>query len=73
MNTVLLRRTWRALAVRTILIAAGLAIWGFLMPVIYAQFGAQFKEMFESGSFPQQFADFARRSPRMHQESLRHA
>ncbi len=59
MNTVLLRRTWRSLAVRTLLIALGLGIWGFLMPVVYAAYGAQFKAMFDSGAFPQQFAEFA--------------
>jgi ABC-2 type transport system permease protein len=58
MNGVLLRRTWRALAFRTLLIAIGLAVWGFLMPVIYTQFGAQFKKLFESGQFPRQLAEF---------------
>lgn len=58
-NTVLLRRTWRALSVRTILVAVALAIWGFLMPVVYATYGAQFKALFESGAFPREFADFA--------------
>lgn len=59
MNTVLLRRTWRALGVRTALIGLALAIWGFLMPVIYTQFGAQFKQLVDRGMLPQQFADFA--------------
>jgi ABC-type transport system involved in multi-copper enzyme maturation permease subunit len=58
MNTVLLRRTWRALTIRMLLISIALAIWGFLMPVIYSQFGVQFKQLFESGSFPKQLADF---------------
>jgi ABC-2 type transport system permease protein len=57
-NSVLLRRTWRALAFRTLIIALGLAIWGALMPVIYSQFGAQFKSLFDSGAFPKQLADF---------------
>src|SRR4029079_17328355 len=58
MNSVLLRRTWRALACRTLIIALGLAIWGALMPVIYSQFGAQFKQLFDSGQFPKQIAEF---------------
>jgi ABC-type transport system involved in multi-copper enzyme maturation permease subunit len=58
-NTVLLRRTWRALSFRTLVIGVALAIWGFLMPVIYSEFGAQFKQFFESGAFPKQFAEFA--------------
>jgi len=59
MNAVLLRRTWRALALRTAVIAVALAAWGFLMPVIYTQFGAQFEQLFNSGTFPKQFAEFA--------------
>src|SRR4051812_16116552 len=58
MNTVLLRRTWRALTIRVLLISIALAVWGFLMPVIYSQFGSQFKSLFESGAFPKQLANF---------------
>jgi ABC-2 type transport system permease protein len=41
-----------------VIIALGLAIWGALMPVIYSQFGAQFKQLFDSGQFPKQIAEF---------------
>jgi ABC-2 type transport system permease protein len=43
---------------RTLVIAVGLFIWGLLMPVIYSQFGAQFKQLLNSGAFPQQLAEF---------------
>ncbi len=59
MNRVLLRRIFRGLALRTLIVAAALAAWGFIMPIIYAQFGAQFKQLFDSGTFPKQFAEFA--------------
>ncbi len=58
MNLVLLRRTWRAQAFRALIIAAGLGIWGFLMPIIYAQFGVQFQQLFNSGIIPKEFAEF---------------
>jgi ABC-2 type transport system permease protein len=57
-SPVIFGRTWRALSLRTLVIAIGLAIWGFLLPVIYAQFGAQFSQLLDSGAFPKQFAEF---------------
>ena len=38
----LLRRTWRAQRSRVALVCLALAIWAFLMPVIYATFGREF-------------------------------
>ena len=40
------------------MIGVALGIWGFLMPVIYSQFGVQFKQLFDSGQFPRQMAEF---------------
>ena len=37
----LLRRTWRAQRSRVALVVLALAVWAFLMPVIYATFGRQ--------------------------------
>jgi len=59
MSGVLLRRTWRAMTFRTLVITAALFGWGFLMPVIYSQFGAQFKQLSDGGAFPKEFAEFA--------------
>jgi ABC-2 type transport system permease protein len=58
MNPTLLRRSWRANRVRVLLIAAALVFWGFLLPVIYAQFGTQFQELANSGILPKQLTDF---------------
>jgi ABC-2 type transport system permease protein len=58
MNLPLLGRTFRSLAFRALLIAIGLAIWGFLMPVVYSQFGEQFKQIAESGQLPDVFSNF---------------
>jgi len=44
---------WRLLAV-----AAGLAVWGFLLPVIYATFGADFRQLVEGGYFADLFDTF---------------
>ena len=49
-------QTWRAQGIKLALVSAALAIWGFLMPVIYAQFGSQFRAILESGILPAQFA-----------------
>lgn len=58
MNLTVLRQTWRAQRLKLLAVEVGLAIWGFLMPVIYATFGAQLKDLLDSGVFPRQFADF---------------
>ena len=58
MNLRLLRWTVGAKRARLLAVAAGLAVWGFLMPVIYATFGADFRALVESGVVPQQFARF---------------
>jgi ABC-2 type transport system permease protein len=58
MNLVLLGHTWRSQRLKLAIVAIGLAAWGFLMPIIYSQFGVQFKQLFESGVIPQQFAQF---------------
>ena len=56
MNRALFGQTWRAQGIKLALVSAALAIWGFLMPVIYAQFGSQFRAILESGILPAQFA-----------------
>ena len=58
MNRALLRHTWRVQRTRLAVVSAALAIWGFLPPVIYARFGAQFGVLFDSGMLPEQFARF---------------
>lgn len=56
MNGPLFRQTWRAQRVRLALVSLGLATWGFLVPLIYARFGVQFRAVVESGLIPEQFA-----------------
>ena len=58
MNATLFLQTWRFQRIKLLAVLAGLAIWGFLMPVIYSQFGVQFKKLFDSGIIPKQFAEF---------------
>jgi ABC-2 type transport system permease protein len=58
MNLALLVQTWRFQRVRFALVCAGLAVWGSLLPVIYARFGSQFRAIQESGIIPEQFARF---------------
>lgn len=58
MNLALLRHTWRAYRVRLLVVTVGLSAWGSLMPIVYDSFGAQVREVFESGLLPAQFAEF---------------
>ncbi len=55
---VLLAHTLRANAARLLIVALGLAVWGFLMPIIYKTFGADFKKMVDAGLIPKAFVDF---------------
>ena len=58
MNGALLRHTWRLQRTRLAVVAIALTVWGFLLPVIYARFGSQFRALLESGIMPEQFARF---------------
>lgn len=58
MSAILLRRTVSAWAVRVALVAAGLTAWGFVLPVIYATFGADFRALVEGGYFGDLFEVF---------------
>jgi len=58
MNGALLRHTWRLQRTKLAVVSAALAIWGFLPPLIYARFGAQFGVLLDSGMLPEQFARF---------------
>jgi len=59
MNLALYRHSWRSQRIRLAVVGAALLTWGFLMPVIYAQFGSQFRVLLESGIIPAQFARFS--------------
>jgi ABC-type transport system involved in multi-copper enzyme maturation permease subunit len=57
-NGPLFRHSMRMQRVKLIVVSVALAIWGFLLPVIYAKFGSQVRAVFDSGLFPQEFAEF---------------
>ena len=56
MNGALFRRTVRAQRLKLIVVSIALAVWGFLLPIVYARFGSQFRELMDSGIFPEEFA-----------------
>ncbi len=56
--TVLLAHTLRANAARLLVVAVGLAAWGFLMPIVYATFGADFKALVDAGLIPKVLLQF---------------
>ena len=43
---------------RRTFVCIALAVWGFLLPVIYARFGSQFSALLNSGLLPREFANF---------------
>ena len=55
---VLLLWIWRSNRWRLLLVAAGLVIWGALMPGIYATFGADFKVLVDTGIIPTPLLQF---------------
>jgi ABC-type transport system involved in multi-copper enzyme maturation permease subunit len=56
---ILFRRTVAAWRGRLLAVGVGLALWGFTLPVIFATFGADFRQLIESGSFGELFEAFA--------------
>ena len=58
MNGALFRQTWRAQRLKLAVVSGALVIWGFLMPLVYAKFGSQFRAIMESGMLPAQAARF---------------
>jgi ABC-2 type transport system permease protein len=58
MNRVLFGHAWRDQAGKLLVVLVGLMIWGFLLPVIYASFGVQFKQLAQSGVLPAQLSEF---------------
>ena len=59
MTGALLRHTWRLQRTKLAIVSIALAVWGFLLPVIYARFGSQFTALMQSGIVPAQFTRFA--------------
>jgi ABC-2 type transport system permease protein len=58
MNLTLFLQTLRSNALRLVVISVAMAAWGALMPLIYAQFGSQFRDIVNSGLIPKQLAEF---------------
>ncbi|MDO8483602.1 MAG: ABC transporter permease subunit [Candidatus Limnocylindrales bacterium] len=58
MNRALLAHTWRANRLRVAVVTVALLVWGTLLPIIFDAFGTQFQDLFDSGAFPPQFAQF---------------
>lgn len=62
-NGPLLRQTWRANRSPVLLITLAMAIWAWIMPVIYATFGRQLEVLLASGIIPQAFLRFLGADP----------
>jgi len=58
MSLALFLHSWRWQRVRLTVVCGALAVWGFLLPVVYARFGSQFRALFESGLIPEELMQF---------------
>jgi ABC-2 type transport system permease protein len=58
MSSPLLRHTWRTYRLRLLAVCIALVLWGAMLPIIYSQFGATFRDIFDQGVFPEAFANF---------------
>jgi ABC-2 type transport system permease protein len=58
MSWPLLKRTWRANAVRLVIVCLALAAWGSVLPIVYSQFGAAFRDLIDSGIIPEAMTNF---------------
>ena len=58
MNVALLRHTWRVQRIKLAIVSSALAVWGFVPPIIYEQYGSRFAGLVESGLLPKEFARF---------------
>jgi ABC-type transport system involved in multi-copper enzyme maturation permease subunit len=59
-NAVLFAHVWRSQWLKLLIVALGLGTWGFLLPVVYATFGADIERFIEGGSFGEMFEIFSR-------------
>lgn len=60
MSRILFRRTWEAQRARLLGVMLALAVWGFLLPVVYATFGKEIGALIKSGAFANVFDVLAR-------------
>jgi ABC-2 type transport system permease protein len=58
MNRALLAHTWRSQRVKLVIVGLGLAVWGALFPIIYVSFGEMFRQLMDSGLFPEEMMEF---------------
>jgi ABC-type Na+ efflux pump permease subunit len=58
MNVALLIQTCRFQRVRLALVCAALAVWGGVLPFVYARFGSQFRALQQTGMIPEQMSKF---------------
>ena len=61
MNRALFGHVWRSNRTRLLIVCVAMAAWSVFLPVIYASFGQQIKQVVDSGIFPKQLDELRRR------------
>jgi beta-exotoxin I transport system permease protein len=57
-NGPLLKHAWRSNLFKLVVISLALAGWGSILPIVYSQFGALFRDLIETGVFPEALTNF---------------
>ena len=58
MNLTLLRRSWRGQQTKLLAVSIALFGWGFVLPIVFASYGAQFRQLIDSGIIPKAMTQF---------------
>jgi ABC-2 type transport system permease protein len=58
MSLALFRHTWHSQRIRLTLVCSALAVWGFMLPLVYAHYGSQLRELLDTGLLPEELMRF---------------
>jgi ABC-2 type transport system permease protein len=58
MNPVLFGHLWRSQRTKLLVVCVAMLAWSAFLPVIYQSFGAQMRQLVQSGIIPEQFTNF---------------
>jgi len=58
MSLALFRHTWRSQRIRLTLVCSALAVWGFMLPLVYARYGSQLRSLLDTGLLPEELMRF---------------
>jgi hypothetical protein len=63
MSRALFGHIWRSNRTRLLIVCVAMAAWSVFLPVVYASFGQQIKQIVDSGIFPKELMNFGGGDP----------